>query len=297
MFRRVRLHHQCMVFDDHEENQLTTWLGSMKVLRQRLPIQDRTDEDEDKRWFEVHHFPHFDCGRKKAVEIGKQLARKHFIHHVFGGSTNDSEPKPAVVVGQRLNKIMSAILESYASDDRRHVDYAGISKSEEFRRYVNLVQDLHRVDLLKLSQDEKLAFFLNLHNAMIIHAVIRVGCPEGAIERRSFSSNFQYIVGGSSFSLNTITNGILRSNRRSPYSLVKPFGTGDKRLEVALPKVNPLIHFGLCIGTRSSPTVRFFTSQGIEAELRSAAREFFQRSGMEVDLEKRTVYLTRIIKW
>ncbi|KAJ6903354.1 hypothetical protein NC651_020755 [Populus alba x Populus x berolinensis] len=262
--------------------------------------------------------------KKLAVEIGKQLARKHFIHHVFGendfedgnhyyrflehepfipkcynfrGSTNDSEPKPAVVVGQRLNKIMSAILESYASDDRRHVDYAGISKSEEFRRYVNLVQDLHRVDLLKLSQDEKLAFFLNLHNAMIIHAVIRVGCPEGAIERRSFSSNFQYIVGGSSFSLNTITNGILRSNRRSPYSLVKPFGTGDKRLEVALPKVNPLIHFGLCIGTRSSPTVRFFTSQGIEAELRSAAREFFQRSGMEVDLEKRTVYLTRIIKW
>ncbi|KAJ6903355.1 hypothetical protein NC651_020755 [Populus alba x Populus x berolinensis] len=262
--------------------------------------------------------------KKLAVEIGKQLARKHFIHHVFGendfedgnhyyrflehepfipkcynfrGSTNDSEPKPAVVVGQRLNKIMSAILESYASDDRRHVDYAGISKSEEFRRYVNLVQDLHRVDLLKLSQDEKLAFFLNLHNAMIIHAVIRVGCPEGAIERRSFSSNFQYIVGGSSFSLNTITNGILRSNRRSPYSLVKPFGTGDKRLEVALPKVNPLIHFGLCIGTRSSPTVRFFTSQGIEAELRSAAREFFQRSGMEVDLEKRTVYLTRIIKF
>jgi hypothetical protein len=99
-------------------------------------------------------------------------------------------------------------------------------------RYVNLVQDLHRVDLLMLSQDEKLAFFLNLHNAMVIHAIIRVGCPEGAIERRSFSSNFQYIVGGSSYSLNTITNGILRSNRRSPYSLVKPFGTGDKRLEV-----------------------------------------------------------------
>jgi hypothetical protein len=67
--------------------------------------------------------------------------------------------------------------------------------------------------------------------------------------------------------------------------------------QVALPKVNPLIHFGLCIGTRSSPPVRFFTSQGIEAELRCAAREFFQRSGMEVDLEKRTVYLTRIIKW
>lgn len=30
---------------------------------------------------------------------------------------------------------MSAILESYASDDRQHVDYEAISRSEEFRRY------------------------------------------------------------------------------------------------------------------------------------------------------------------
>eukprot|EP00258_Populus_trichocarpa_P050929 XP_024466948.1 uncharacterized protein LOC7462626 isoform X1 [Populus trichocarpa] len=317
-------------FDDHEEESTDEMVWIVKVLRQKLPIQDRLMKMKIvKNCFAGNEMVeviihHFDCGKKKAVEIGKQLARKHFIHHVFGendfedgnhyyrfiehepfipkcynfrGSTNDSEPKPAVVVGQRLHKIMSAILESHASDDRCLVDYAGISKSEEFRRYDNLAQDLHRVDVLKLSQDEKLAFFLNLHNAMVIHAVIRVGCPEGAIDRRSFYSDFQYIVGGSPYSLNTIKNGILRSNRRSPYSLVKPFGTGDKRLEVVLPKVNPLIHFGLCNGTRSSPTVRFFTPQGIEAELRCATREFFQRNGIEVDLEKRTVYLTRIIKW
>lgn len=53
----------------------------------------------------------------------------------FRGSINDSQPKPAAMIGQRLTKIMSAILESYASDDRHRVDYVGISKSEEFRRY------------------------------------------------------------------------------------------------------------------------------------------------------------------
>lgn len=52
----------------------------------------------------------------------------------FRGSISDTEPKPAAKVGQRLTKIMSAILESYASDDRRHLDYIGISNSEEFRR-------------------------------------------------------------------------------------------------------------------------------------------------------------------
>ena len=53
----------------------------------------------------------------------------------FRGSINDSEPKPATMIAQRLTKIMTAILESYASDDRRHVDYKAISNSEEFRRY------------------------------------------------------------------------------------------------------------------------------------------------------------------
>lgn len=238
-------------------------------------------------------------------------------------------------------------------------------------RYINLVQELHRVNLVELSQHEKLAFFLNLYNAMVIHAVIRVGHPEGMIDRRSFFNEFQYLVGGYPYSLNTIQNGILRNNSRAPYSLTKPFSSGDQRLQVnkllhnfylhfnsikrgvwnckvanlnqyfflkrksvflttkyillrdqsaatclyasvlnvrllmlfqqkfqlALGKVNPLIHFGLCCGTRSSPTVRFFTPQGVEAELRSAAREYFQSYGMEVDLEKRAVHLDKTIKW
>lgn len=202
----------------------------------------------------------------------------------------------------------------------------------DYCRYVNLAQDLHRVNIFQLSADEKLVFFMNLHNAMVIHAVIRVGHPAGAIDRRSFYSDFLYVVGGHAYSLNSIKNGILRGNKRAPYSLVKPFGSSDKRLEVtteqnfvkisypilvgvsiflfiiylfvnllllqlAFQKVNPLIHFGLCNGTRSSPTVRFFTPQGVESELRCAAREFFLKDGLEVDLAKRTVYLTRIIKW
>ena len=101
-------------------------------------------------------------------------------------------------------------------------------------RYVNLAQELHRVNLLALSENEKLAFFLNLYNAMVIHAVIRIGCPEGIIDRRFFFSDFQYLVGGYPYSLNIIIHGILRNNRRAPYSLVKPFGTGDKRLEVTI---------------------------------------------------------------
>ncbi|GMH23953.1 hypothetical protein Nepgr_025796 [Nepenthes gracilis] len=317
-------------FDDPEVEQTDEMAGIVAVLRQRMPIQDRlvrlrvvgncfTGSD----LVEVL-IRHLDCGHDTAIEIGKELQRKHFIHHVFGendfqdgnktyrflehepfipkcfnfrGSVDDSVPKSAAAINQRLTKIMSAILESYASEDRHHVDYASINSSEEFRRYLNLVQGLHRVDIKMLSSNEKLAFFLNIHNAMAIHAMIKMGYPEGMIERKPLVTDFQYLIGGHSYSLSAIKNGILRSNRRPPYSLIKPFAAGDTRLKLVLPAVNPLIHFGLCDGTRSAPTVRFFTSQNVEAELRGATREFFQRGGLEVDLAKRTVYLTRIIKW
>lgn len=54
--------------------------------------------------------------------------------HNFRGVVNDCEPKAAGALSQRLACLMSAILESYASDDRSHLDYVGISNSEEFRR-------------------------------------------------------------------------------------------------------------------------------------------------------------------
>lgn len=47
------------------------------------------------------------------------------------------EPQNAAMVGQKLFKIMTAVLESYSSNDNDHsrVDYMKISQSEELRRY------------------------------------------------------------------------------------------------------------------------------------------------------------------
>ncbi|KAK8655745.1 hypothetical protein V6N13_108312 [Hibiscus sabdariffa] len=319
-------------FDDEEEEEekKDELVGIVKMLRQSLPIQDRLIRmkivkncfaGDDMLEAIVHHL---DCGRRKGVETAKQIARKHFIKHVFGehdfedgkhfyrflehepfiptcfnfrASINDGEPKSPSFLADRLAKLMSAVLEAYASDDRHHVDYYRIGKSEEFRRYLNLTRELQRVDLRSLTPDEKLAFFLNLYNAMVIHAVVTIGHPEGILDRRAFFSDFQYVIGGYPYSLSIIHNGILRNNRKSPYSLVRPFGNGDGRLKFAPAKVNPLIHFGLCNGTRSSPTVRFFTARGVEGELRSAAREYFQNGAIEINLERRTVSLTRIINW
>ncbi|KAK6146629.1 hypothetical protein DH2020_020498 [Rehmannia glutinosa] len=78
-------------FDEEEEVMAADEMAEIvRVVRQRVPIQDRIMKMKFvKNCFSgaelvealIHHL---DCGRRKAVEIGKQLARRHFIHHVFG---------------------------------------------------------------------------------------------------------------------------------------------------------------------------------------------------------------------
>lgn len=99
-------------------------------------------------------------------------------------------------------------------------------------RYLNMAQDLHRLNLVELSTEEKLAFFLNLYNAMVIHALIRIGRPEGVIARRSFFTDFQYVVGGYSYSLSSIRNDILRRGRRPSYPFIIPFINDNTRHKV-----------------------------------------------------------------
>ncbi|KAK8480334.1 hypothetical protein V6N13_042314 [Hibiscus sabdariffa] len=313
-----------------EEDEDDDLVETVRYLRRSLPIQDRLLRMKMvKNCFSgadlldaIRDF--LDCSRKKGVMTAKRMGHKHFFHHVFGEnefeegnhfyrflehepfimgcfnfriSTNDCEPKSASFLSDRLSKLMSAILEAYASENRLHVNYPGINKSEEFRRYLNVARDLQRVNMKLLTPDERLAFFLNLYNAMVIHAVITIGHPQGILDKRVFFNDFLYVVGGFPYSLNIIANGILRHNRTSPYSFVRPFNKDDRRLELIPPKMNPLIHFGLCNGTRSSPAVRFFTAEDVENELICAAKEYFRRGAIRFNMDTRTIYLTRIISW
>ncbi|GMJ09622.1 hypothetical protein like AT3G11920 [Hibiscus trionum] len=316
--------------ENDEEDEDDELVETVRYLRRSLPIQDRwVGMRIVKNCFSgvdllEATIDHLDCSRKKGVMTAKRMGHRHFFHHVFGEnefeegnhfyrflehepfimgcfnfriSTNDCDTKPASYLADRLSKLMFAMLEAYASDDRLHVNYNAINKSEEFRRYLNVARDLQRVNMKLLTPNERLAFFLNLHNAMAIHAVISIGHPEGILDKRAFFNEFLYVVGGYPYSLNIIVNGILRLNRTSPSSFIRPFSNSDRRLELAPTQVNPLIHFGLCNATRSSPAVRFFTADGVENELECAAKEYFQRGAIRFDMDTGTIYLTRIIKW
>lgn len=262
--------------------------------------------------------------REEAVEFGRKLANKLFFQHVANDNIfedgnhlyrfldddplisrcqniprgiSEVKPKPITEISSRLRFLISAMLEAYTSEDGKSVDYRSIHGSEEFARYLRIVEELQRVELDEMPREEKLSFFINLYNMMAIHAILVTGHPSGPLERRKFFGDFKYVIGGSAFSLSAIYNGILRGNQRPPYNLIKPFGAKDKRLKVALPYPEPLVHFALVFGTRSGPALRCYSPGNIDKELIDAACNFLRNGGLHVDLTANVAYATKILKW
>lgn len=262
--------------------------------------------------------------REEAVEFGRKLASKLFFQHVLDENVFEdgnhlyrfldddplvsqcqniprgvieAKPKPIIEISSRLRFLFCAILEAYTSEDRRHVDYRSIHGSEEFARYLRIIEELQRVELHDMPREEKLSFFINLYNMMAIHAILVWGHPSGPLERRKLFGDFKYVIGGCTYSLSAIYNGILRSNQRPPYNLTKPFGIKDKRIKMILPYPEPLVHFALVNGTRSGPALRCYSPGDIDKQLTAAAHDFLRSGGLIVDLDAKTVYVSKIFRW
>uniref|UniRef100_A0A4W4EH91 Glutaredoxin domain-containing protein n=1 Tax=Electrophorus electricus TaxID=8005 RepID=A0A4W4EH91_ELEEL len=178
------------------------------------------------------------------------------------------------------------------------VDYRAMSKSPWLERYCEWTLQLQQAKLLSLSREEKLAFFINVYNALVIHGNLRLSFPKTMWQRYRFFNYVSYLIGGEVFTLQDIENGVLRGNRKGVTQLLKPFSNNDPRLQVALPEVEPLIHFALNHGVKGCPPIKVYSPQDIKGQLHSAAEAFLESSeGCVVDYVKREVKLSQIFKW
>ncbi|KAH8606315.1 SacI like domain [Trypanosoma vivax] len=87
---------------------------------------------------------------------------------------------------------------------------------------------LAKVDTTMLQQEELFCFWVNVFNALYVHAWL-TAIRKKAQEFTCFYSRNVYNIGGQLFSLSDIKNGILRGNRPPYYALLPPFEEGDPR--------------------------------------------------------------------
>lgn len=214
------------------------------------------------------------------------------------GEMSTCEPRPAGELGEDIRKLILKIYAAFLSSDGKKVNYKGIAGSDEFKKYIRLTKELQRVNVVDASGDEKVAFFINIYNALVIHANVAFGPPVNLWQRYKFFNTVRYIIGGHAYSLQDIENGVLRANRKGVGMLFRPFSQSDPRLKVALDEPEPFIHFALVCGAKSCPPIKTYSTDGLEDQLKLAAEAFLDSDdGLTIDMNKKQIFLTKILSW
>eukprot|EP00736_Rhodelphis_marinus_P009107 Rmarinus@m.5247 len=207
-------------------------------------------------------------------------------------------PRPATEVAQEIRSMILLLYDEYLSPDGRSVDYRAMANSKVFHQYAEKTEELQFVDVSALSREEKLAFFINIYNALVVHATAALGPPTSGWQRYWFFYTVAYVIGGMRYSLHDIENGILRCNRNPPYTWSVMFKKNDPRLAFAICPPDVRIHFALVCGAKSCPPIKTYKPETIEKSLAVATRSFVNDdNNCLVDVETRTVHLSQIFYW
>lgn len=159
------------------------------------------------------------------------------------------------------------------------------SVQHKHRIFRSLVSQLEQIDPRKLKHEEKLAFWINVHNALVMHVFLVHGTPRTALKRISLIQKAAYNIGGYNISVGDIQNTILGCRLPHPgqwfQSLLFPspkYKSRDARKAYALKQPQPLVYFALCSGSRSDPMVRLYTPKSVFQELEVAKEEYIHNN-------------------
>nr|GMD15903.1 Rho-associated protein kinase [Ipomoea batatas] len=155
-----------------------------------------------------------------------------------------------------------------------------------FQKLKVLMNNLEKVDLRFLTHQQKLAFWINMYNACIMHGFLQYGAPSSSTPEKlaSLINKATLNIGGHTINAQGIEHYILR----------KPLEKEGKQDEkgstipslYCIGSLEPNITFALCCGTRSSPAVKIYTAEGVAAELEKSKLEYLQASIIVTNTKK-----------
>ena len=195
-------------------------------------------------------------------------------------------------------RITSLIVQNYVEPEGNVVHYAELKKSREFQQYRTATAFLQQFEISFLkNRNERLAFWINLYNFLVIDAVLEYGVKIGVQDIKGFFTKTSYRLGEYLFSLDDIEHGILRNNRRKPYSLFQQFSNTDLRSELCLSPVDYRIHCCFSCAAKSSPSLAVYTPENLDEQLDSAVTRYLVTNGIHVDRGKYEIWLARTFYW
>jgi hypothetical protein len=176
-----------------------------------------------------------------------------------------------------LQACKPAIRGGIVIDTHTHI----VRSSPQFRAFQSLVPRLANVSLAGLSANASLAFWLNVHNTLAVHArILLADTPKKKEGVFSLHQTAKYHVGGRLYSGSDIEVGVIRAASNTPSE--SPFGGATfavddaRRVYVSLQHESRVV-FALYRGTESCPHVRVYSRKTLHEDLDEAAKHFLER--------------------
>lgn len=178
------------------------------------------------------------------------------------------------------------------------VNYGAMKASEAFGHYQAAASLLQHFELSALqTQAERLAFWINLYNALTVHGIVALGVRHSVREIPHFFEKVAYRIGAHTFSLDQIEHGILRGNTRKHFGARRPFSAQDPRMAYVLTEREPRIHFALVCGSKSCPPIGTYHAEKIELQLQLAAESFINSDQVRIERARKQLQLSKIFAW
>ncbi|MBA0563793.1 hypothetical protein Golob_008755, partial [Gossypium lobatum] len=130
--------------------------------------------------------------------------------------------------------------------------------------YRALVEQLEKVTVNQMEFNAQIAFWINVYNALVMHAYLAYGIPHGSLRRLALFHKASYNIGGHIITANAIEQSIFcfRTHRIGRWletilSTALRKKSGEERQIISsnfgLPYAQPLACFALCTGAFSDP--------------------------------------------
>lgn len=226
----------------------------------------------------------------------EQIQRQRVILNDLPLSDRASSPAIATELKQAINQLKGACYDLETGG----VKYHEMKNSDAFAAYCQTAARLKNFDLHTLSsQSERLAFWINIYNALTVHGIaeLKVENSVKEIGLGTFFGRVCYQIGQNTFSLDEIEHGILRQNQKKHLFARRPFGSQDPRQAYILPVLEPRIHFTLVCASKSCPPIGTYQAEQLENQMRLAAANFINSENVQIDMNQTSLQISKIFQW
>jgi GH15 family glucan-1,4-alpha-glucosidase len=224
-------------------------------------------------------------GRKLALLFGRAVLNEGALP-----AQSAAEP-PARAMKRAMNVVRGQFYDGHA----QKVDYAAMRGSEAYEAFRGLAARLADFDPVELETDaERIAFWTNVFNTLVIHGVIELGIESSVKEVPLFFECIRYRVGGEVYTAADIEHGILRANAVPPHRLRRRLRGADPRRRAMVRTRDPRIHFALVCASRTCPPIEAYDADRLDEQLDAAARTFINATSA---YEGDALRVSEIFRW